>query len=106
MGEPAAEITALLGRVSDGDRHARDALLPLVYHELEAIARGYVHSQRSIEPRELVHQLYVRLARAWLTRQLGEGRDAAECANERGAAGAWNRDDRARDPRTADRAVR
>jgi RNA polymerase sigma-70 factor, ECF subfamily len=64
MGEPAAaEITALLGRVSDGDPHARDALLPLVYHELEAIARGYVHApERSIEPRELVHELYVRLA--------------------------------------------
>ena len=66
MGElAAAEITALLGRVRDGDPHARDALLPLVYDELEAIARGYALSpQRSIEPRELVHELYVRLAAA------------------------------------------
>jgi len=63
MAPAAAEITALLGRVSDGDPHARDALLPLVDHELEAIARGYVHApERSIEPRELVHELYVRLA--------------------------------------------
>lgn len=61
----AADITALLGRVTDGDPHARDALLPLVYHELEAIARGYVRSpERSIEPRELVHELYERLAAA------------------------------------------
>jgi len=61
----AAEITALLDRVSEGDPRARDALLPLVYRELEAIARGYIHpAQRSIEPRELVHELYVRLAAA------------------------------------------
>lgn len=67
MALAAAEITALLDRVSDGDPRARDALLPLVYRELEAIARGYLYphpAQRSIEPRELVHELYVRLAAA------------------------------------------
>src|SRR5690349_10624797 len=62
MGAVAADITALLGRASAGDADARGALLPLVYRELEAIARGYVDGRASIEPRELVHELYVRLA--------------------------------------------
>ena len=61
MGEPAAEITALLGRVRDGDSGARDALLPLVYGELEKIARGYANPAMSIEPRGLVHELYLKL---------------------------------------------
>ncbi|HTR51794.1 MAG TPA: ECF-type sigma factor [Kofleriaceae bacterium] len=61
MGEPAAEITALLGRVRDGEAGAREALLPLVYGELENIARGYAHPAMSIEPRGLVHELYLKL---------------------------------------------
>ena len=64
MGSHAtAEITALLGRIGDGSPDARDALLPLVYQELEAIARGYLRrGAASIEPGELVHELYLRLA--------------------------------------------
>jgi RNA polymerase sigma factor (TIGR02999 family) len=61
---PAAEITVLLGRMRDGDASARDALLPLVYGELEKIARGYVRPDASLEPRGLVHELYLRLATA------------------------------------------
>ena len=41
-----AEITALLGRLSDGDAGAREALLPLVYADLEAIARGQIVGER------------------------------------------------------------
>lgn len=55
------EITALLGRMHDGDGTARDALLPLVYRELEAIAKAYVNPAASIEPRGLVHELYIKL---------------------------------------------
>jgi len=56
-------ITALLGRVRDGEPGAHDALLPLVYGELEAIARAYVRTPAmSLEPRGLVHELYLRLA--------------------------------------------
>lgn len=52
MGDaPAAEITALLGRMHGGDAAARDALLPLVYKELEQIARAYVNPAASLEPR-------------------------------------------------------
>lgn len=62
MGDaPAAEITALLGRMHDGDAAARDALLPLVYKELEQIARAYVNPAASLEPRGLVHELYLKL---------------------------------------------
>src|SRR5690242_7559966 len=59
-----AEITALLGRLSDGDVAAREALLPLVYADLEAIARAYVNPAASLEPRGLVHELYLRLVQA------------------------------------------
>jgi RNA polymerase sigma-70 factor, ECF subfamily len=58
----AAEITALLHRIGEGDARARDALLPLVYADLEAIARAYVNPAASLEPRGLVHELYLRLA--------------------------------------------
>jgi RNA polymerase sigma factor (TIGR02999 family) len=63
-GEPApGEISALLLRMRGGDVHARDELVPLVYRDLEAIARAYVRSpDRSIEPQGLVHELYLRLA--------------------------------------------
>jgi RNA polymerase sigma-70 factor (ECF subfamily) len=59
---PAA-ITALLGRVRDGDAGARDELLPLVYKDLEAIARAYVNPAASLEPRGLVHELYLKLGK-------------------------------------------
>ena len=62
MGDaPTAEITALLGRMHGGDVAARDALLPLVYKELEQIARAYVNPAASLEPRGLVHELYLKL---------------------------------------------
>lgn len=57
----AADITTLLGRMHAGDAAARDALLPLVYEELEAIAKAYVNPSASIEPRGLVHELYLKL---------------------------------------------
>lgn len=58
---PSGEITALLDRMHGGDSAARDALLPLVYQELEAIARAYVNPAASLEPRGLVHELYLKL---------------------------------------------
>jgi RNA polymerase sigma factor (TIGR02999 family) len=66
MGQaPPGEITALLGRIREGDGAARDALVPLVYSELEAIAGAYARRpDGSLEPRGLVHELYMRLAAA------------------------------------------
>lgn len=56
------DITQLLELVRDGDASARDRLLPLVYRDLENIAKAYVRPEASIEPRGLVHELYLRLA--------------------------------------------
>ena len=58
---PSGEITVLLDRMHGGDAAARDALLPLVDNELEAIARAYVNPAASLEPRGLVHELYLKL---------------------------------------------
>lgn len=44
---------------------AHEALLPLVYGELEVIAQGYLARRAaSLEPRDLVHELSMRIARA------------------------------------------
>lgn len=60
---PAGEISRLLGRMRDGDAAARDRLLPLVYRDLEQLAAAYARRPDvSLEPRGLVHELYLRLA--------------------------------------------
>lgn len=57
------EISALLAKIEDGDASSRDALLALVYRDLEVIARAAVRGRdASLEPRGLVHELYLRLA--------------------------------------------
>jgi RNA polymerase sigma factor (TIGR02999 family) len=62
MDQPASEVSILIGRLRDGETEARDELLPLVYDELEAIARAYTHAAAtSLDPRALVHELYLRL---------------------------------------------
>ena len=67
MDDPG-QITVLLGRMRDGDVGARDALVPLVYRDLEKIASAYANRPgMSIEPRGLVHELYVRLAATPIT---------------------------------------
>lgn len=59
---PLSEVSILLGRLREGEAEARDALFPLVYDELEAIARAYTRGEgTSLDPRGLVHELYLRL---------------------------------------------
>jgi RNA polymerase sigma factor (TIGR02999 family) len=61
------DITALLDRAREGDEQARKSLVPLVYGELETIARAYLRgSDTSLEPQGLVHELYLRLASSQL----------------------------------------
>jgi RNA polymerase sigma factor (TIGR02999 family) len=55
------DVTALLVRVRDGDTHARDELFPAVYRDLERIAIGHVRGGATLEPRGLVHELYLKL---------------------------------------------
>ena len=60
--QPVSQVSILIGRLRDGESDARDELLPLVYSELEAIARAYTHTTASsLDPRGLVHELYLRL---------------------------------------------
>ncbi|MEM6794955.1 MAG: ECF-type sigma factor [Acidobacteriota bacterium] len=60
----AGEITHLLTAWSDGDKRALGELIPKVYSQLEAIAGGYLRSERdgdSLGPGGLVHEAYLRL---------------------------------------------
>jgi len=64
MGFSRGEITQLLVRVSNGDREAESALMPLVYDELRRQARRYMRNERpnnSIQSTDLVHEAYLKL---------------------------------------------
>ena len=66
LGIVSLEITQLLVRVRDGDAQAKEALFPAVYRDLENIAKAHVRGGMSIEPRGLVHELYLKLTDAAL----------------------------------------
>ena len=58
------DITALLANLRGGDEAAVDALLPLVYDELQALARGQLRGEReghTLNPTALVHEAYLKL---------------------------------------------
>jgi RNA polymerase sigma factor (TIGR02999 family) len=60
----ASGITQLLIRWSNGDRGARDELVPLVYTELKRLAASYLRREpreRTLQPTALVHDAYFRL---------------------------------------------
>lgn len=63
---PAGEVTRLLQALHGGDRSALDRLLPHVYDELRGMARARLRSSpgSSIQPTVLVHEAYLKLARA------------------------------------------
>lgn len=57
-------ITKLLTDWGQGDSAALDELTPLVYRELHALARGYLSRgdrQQTLQPTELIDELYLRL---------------------------------------------
>jgi RNA polymerase sigma factor (TIGR02999 family) len=59
-------VTVLLHRFANGDKVALDTLIPLVYSELQRLARGYLRNERSghtLQPTALVHEAYARLLR-------------------------------------------
>jgi RNA polymerase sigma factor (TIGR02999 family) len=60
------EVTMLLRALRGGERSALDRLLPHVYGELQALARGVSlrHAPSSLQPTALVHEAYLKLARA------------------------------------------
>src|SRR5260370_40115301 len=59
-------ITILLQEVATGDKQAIDRLIPLVYPELQRLARGYLRNERpghTLQPTALVNEAYARLAK-------------------------------------------
>jgi RNA polymerase sigma factor (TIGR02999 family) len=64
MSDANPEVTALLRMWSDGDAHALDRLMPLVYDELRRRAAAAMRRERTghtLEPTALVHEAYLRL---------------------------------------------
>lgn len=73
--EGQGEVTQLLDRWNAGDRAAFDALVPVVYRDLRALARGMMQRERSdhtLQPTALLNETFLRLARqqrvAWADR--------------------------------------
>jgi len=59
------DITQLLEAWRDGDRHAVQRLIPLVYDELRAIARGRgirAHPDDTLQTTAIVHEAFLKLA--------------------------------------------
>jgi RNA polymerase sigma factor (TIGR02999 family) len=65
MGDPSErDFTQLLVEAGKGDQRAADALLPLVYARLRAIARQRMKQERpehTLQATALVHEAYLRL---------------------------------------------
>jgi RNA polymerase sigma-70 factor (ECF subfamily) len=58
------EITQLLIDLTNGNRTAVDALLPVIYSELRSLAANYLRRERTdhtLQPTALVHEAYLRL---------------------------------------------
>ena len=58
------EVTQLLVAWSNGDSHARDALMPLVHDELRRLAHRYMRGERgnhTLQTSALVNEAYLRL---------------------------------------------
>lgn len=61
---PSADVTALLADFQAGDRDAIDAVLPLVYGQLEEMARQRLRRERdghTLDTAALVHEAYLKL---------------------------------------------
>lgn len=65
MGDGTGDVSQLLRAWAGGDLQARDALVPLVYHELRNRAAGYLRHERAdhtLQATALVHEAFLRLA--------------------------------------------
>jgi RNA polymerase sigma factor (TIGR02999 family) len=65
MAEAAHDITALLHAYSAGDPALLDRIMPLVYDQLHALARQYMHRERpghTLRTTALVHEAYLHMA--------------------------------------------
>jgi RNA polymerase sigma factor (TIGR02999 family) len=74
---PMNEVTRILSAVEQGDPHATEQLLPLVYNELRKLAAQRLAQEKpgqTLQPTALVHDAYLRLV----------GSDGAQHWNSRG----------------------
>src|ERR1700678_4004924 len=75
MCADGGDVTLLLRAMKNGDEHAAEQLLPLVYTELHRLAKSYMQRERSdhtLQPTALINEAYLRLARDnvdWQSRQ-------------------------------------
>jgi RNA polymerase sigma factor (TIGR02999 family) len=62
---PSNQVTTLLARWSEGDQAAREALIPLVYHELRLVAGKCLAGRQpqTLQSTALVHEAYLRFER-------------------------------------------
>jgi RNA polymerase sigma factor (TIGR02999 family) len=61
---PMSEVTRILSALEQGDPHAADQLLPLVYDELRKLAAQKMAQEapgQTLQPTALVHEVYLRL---------------------------------------------
>ena len=60
-----SEVTGLLKRWREGDSHAFDRLMPLVYDELHSVAQNHMSHEKgsTLQATALVHEAYLRLLR-------------------------------------------
>ena len=59
-----SEVTRILSAIEQGDPHAAEQLLPLVYDELRELAAARLADEKSgqtLQPTALVHEAYLRL---------------------------------------------
>ncbi len=78
------ETTRLLQNVCQGDRGSIEALLPLVYDELKAIAASKMRGERpdhTLQPTALVHEAFLRLVDQTQVQWQGRAHFCAMAAN-------------------------
>ena len=67
-----SDVTRILSAIEQGDPHAAEQLLPLVYDELRKLAAQKLAEEKpgqTLQPTALVHEAYVRLVDADKSRQ-------------------------------------
>src|SRR5262249_21541113 len=61
---PVSDVTSILSAIEQGDPHAAQELLPLVYQELRRLATQRLAQEKpgqTLQPTALVHEAYLRL---------------------------------------------
>lgn len=108
VGDEDAGLTRLLQKWSEGDEHARDELVPIVYNTLHRLAAHYLADERhaqTLQPTALVNEAYMRLVdqnrhdwssrdhfygvAAHLMRQVLVDHARRRLSQKRGSGGVW-----------------